>query len=84
LQIDPKFDDAYFKRAGTVRTRGTESEFFKEADKKATEAKAGRAGDYKELDKALLAEISKVPNLAKYLASTFALSKGQHPHLLKF
>jgi large subunit ribosomal protein L6e len=84
IQVDSKFDDAYFKRAGSVRTRGTESEFFKEADKKATETKSGRAGDYKDLDKALVAEVAKVPNLAKYLASTFALSNGQKPHLLNF
>lgn len=38
----------------------------------------------KALDKSLLETVNKTPNMAKYLASSFSLSKGQFPHLMKF
>lgn len=89
LKIDDKFDDAHFKKAAASRSKGTEAEFFKDGEKaEPTEAdkeqKAARSSDQKSLDKAILEAISKTPNLEKYLSSSFSLSKGQFPHLMKF
>ena len=85
-QVDEKINDAYFSKDSKRRSNGSEKEFF--GDKKeGSEKKAfpsEKADDQKKVDKALLAEIAKTEHLAKYLSSTFALSKGQFPHLMKF
>jgi len=85
-QVDDKINDAYFSKDSKKRSNGSEKEFF--GDKKeGSEKKAfpsEKAADQKQVDKALLAEIEKTEHLAKYLSSTFALSKGQFPHLMKF
>ncbi|KAI8868446.1 hypothetical protein GQ42DRAFT_164135, partial [Ramicandelaber brevisporus] len=78
-----KFDDKYFKREAEARLKGTEEEFFGEkAAKKA--APAHKVADQKEVDKAIIATIKKTPMLQSYLNSSFSLSKGQAPHLMKF
>jgi large subunit ribosomal protein L6e len=45
---------------------------------------ADRVADQKAVDAGLLAAIKKTPLLKAYLNASFALSKGQAPHLLKF
>jgi large subunit ribosomal protein L6e len=89
VSIDEKINDAYFSKDSKRRSQGSEKEFFGD-DKKAAESAekksfpADKAADQKSVDKALLAEIEKTEHLAKYLGNTFALSKGQFPHLMKF
>ena len=85
-QVPEKLNDAYFAKDSKKRSKGSEKEFFGEGEEK-KEKKAypsDRSDDQKSIDKALIAEISKTENLAKYLGSTFALTKGQHPHLMSF
>ena len=43
-----------------------------------------RVEDQKAVDEQIIPEISKVPNLKKYMKSLFSLRKGQYPHLMKF
>ena len=85
-QIDEKLNDGYFVKDAKKRSKGSESEFFgKEGSEKEKKPfPSEKAEDQKRLDKALLTEIQKTENLAKYLGSTFGLSRGQFPHLLKF
>ncbi|GAA6009754.1 60S ribosomal protein L6 [Rhodotorula paludigena] len=78
-----KFTDAYFSKDKASSRKGKEGEFFKDgAEKK--EFPADKAADQKNVDKQILAAVKQTPNLAKYLSSSFGLSKGQHAHLLKF
>ena len=84
--MDDKLNDSYFVKDPKKRSKGSEKEFF-EKDGKDKEKKtfpSDKAEDQKSLDKALIKEIEKTENLSKYLGSTFGLSKGQFPHLLKF
>eukprot|EP00128_Syssomonas_multiformis_P017615 Colp12_sorted_trinity150504_noHs@7934 len=69
LAVDAKFDDKYFKRE---KKEGEE--------KKVSET---RVADQKSVDKAVLEAVSKVPQLAAYLRSSFTLTNGQYPHKLK-
>ncbi|GAA5881624.1 hypothetical protein JCM8547_003599 [Rhodosporidiobolus lusitaniae] len=83
VQVEEKINDAYFTKDSKVSRKGKEGEFFGEgAEKKAFPA--DKAADQKAVDKAVLAAVASTPNLAKYLAATFGLSKGQFPHLLKY
>merc|ERR1712093_52906 len=90
VKVDDKFNDDFFKNATASRVKGSEAEFFKDGDKKPEptaeekEKKAAKSADQKSLDKSLLEAVNKTPNMAKYLASPFSLSKGQFPHLMKF
>lgn len=80
-----KFNDTYFKKEKDSKKKGTEEEFFGKdgaATKKAHPE--NKAADQKTVDKEILAAVKKVPHLLHYLHATFSLSKGQHPHLLKF
>ncbi|GAA6016365.1 hypothetical protein JCM10207_003839 [Rhodosporidiobolus poonsookiae] len=77
-----KFDDAYFTKPKKA-ARATEGEFFGEGKEKKT-LPADRVQDQKTVDAAVLKAVASTPNLAKYLAATFGLSKGEYPHLLKF
>ncbi|GAA5867501.1 hypothetical protein JCM3774_003855 [Rhodotorula dairenensis] len=85
-QLDlAKFDDAYFTKDKASSRKGTEGEFFDKESKPAKkELPVDRAADQKALDKQVLAAVKATPVLAKYLAASFGLSKGDFPHLLKF
>ncbi|KAJ2994770.1 hypothetical protein NUW58_g1462 [Xylaria curta] len=48
------------------------------------EISSSRAADQKTIDKALIANIKKVDQLASYLASSFSLRKGDKPHEMKW
>lgn len=50
-------------------------------EKKASEE---RVEDQKAVDDQVLPEISKIPQLRKYMKSLFSLRKGQYPHSMKF
>lgn len=85
LQVDEKFNDAYFAKPSTKSASSAEEEFFEEGKPKAKEPiAASKAADQKEVDNALLTSIKKTENLSKYLKASWGLSKGQFPHQLVF
>ncbi|KAK9479119.1 ribosomal protein L6e-domain-containing protein [Lipomyces japonicus] len=80
-----KFGTAYFAKDKASKKADGETEFFGDDEKKQKKAVSeARVADQKQVDKALLAEIKKVPALKAYLASSFSLKKGDKPHLMKF
>merc|ERR1712080_94212 len=80
-----RFDDSYFTKDKASSRKGTEGEFFdKESKPEKKQLPADRAADQKALDKEIVAAVKGTPVLAKYLAASFGLSKGDFPHLLKF
>ncbi|KAK4051041.1 60S ribosomal protein L6 [Microbotryomycetes sp. JL201] len=84
LSVDAKIDDAYFSKDKKASRKGSEGEFFKDGEQEKKAFPESKAADQKQVDKAVLAAVAKVPNLAKYLSATFGLTKGQYPHLMKF
>ncbi|KAI9093848.1 ribosomal protein L6e-domain-containing protein [Phlyctochytrium arcticum] len=77
-----KFADAYFKKAKDGKDKATEEALFNKAEKKPVDQ--SRVQDQRAVDKAILAALKKDRALRGYLNASFALSKGQFPHLLKF
>jgi len=79
-----KFDDKYFAREKEAKKSG-EAEFFNAAEKKEKAPLSdARKADQKAVDAALLKNIKAVPHLSSYLSSSFSLSKGDKPHLMKW
>ncbi|ORX94405.1 hypothetical protein K493DRAFT_315504 [Basidiobolus meristosporus CBS 931.73] len=83
VNVDAKFDDAYFKKEKAAKAKGTEEEFFGEEQKKKVIPES-RSADQKSVDKEILAAVSQVPHLRSYLNASFTLRKGQAPHSMKF
>jgi len=83
VNVDPKFNDAYFKRPAAEKKKKTEAEFFAPEQKK-KEIKPERGADQKTLDAPILAVIKKEPMLRQYLKARFSLKRNQVPHELKF
>jgi len=83
LKLDEKINDDYFKREKKAQ-KLTEAEFFDSNAGKQKELPASKIEDQKAVDREVLAAVAKVPHLASYLSSSFSLTKGQAPHLLKF
>ncbi|KND04360.1 uncharacterized protein SPPG_00089 [Spizellomyces punctatus DAOM BR117] len=77
-----KFTDAYFKRDKVEKKKATEEALFEAGQKKPVDA--SRVQDQREVDKAILATLKKDRILRGYLNASFALSRGQFPHLMKF
>ncbi|KAG4302328.1 hypothetical protein PCANB_001525 [Pneumocystis canis] len=81
-----KYTKEYFSKKSSLKKHLkkniTENEFFGEKQEK--HPSASRIEDQKAVDGPLLKSISKIPHLAKYLSSTFSLSNGDLPHLMKF
>jgi len=83
VQVD-KFDDAYFAKE-KENTKSTEEKLFTKGDKvDKKETPKARKDDQKDVDAALIKNIKSTPHLSSYIASTFSLSKGDRPHLMKF
>lgn len=83
FQVDAKLDDAYFRREKAAKTKA-EASFFADPANKAP-LPENKVADQKALDKEVIAAVKKQgPILAKYLAATFSLSKGDKPHALRF
>ena len=78
-----KFDTKYFAREKAPKGKKSEGDFFGDNKQKKAPA-ATRVEDQKTVDKALLSAIKSTPELKSYLASSFSLSKGDRPHLMKF
>ncbi|KAF8461864.1 ribosomal protein L6e-domain-containing protein [Kalaharituber pfeilii] len=79
-----KFDDAYFAREKEAKKSDKEAFFDAAAPKEKKPLPESRAADQKAVDKALIVSIKRVPYLSAYLASSFSLSKGDRPHLMKW
>ncbi|KTW30772.1 hypothetical protein T552_00484 [Pneumocystis carinii B80] len=81
-----KFTKEYFSRDSKskkcLRKAITEEKLFDE--KKEKQLDSSRISDQKAIDEPIIKSISQVPNLAKYLSSSFSLNKGDYPHLMKF
>ena len=77
-----KFNDSYFAKANDKKSKATEKELFGNGEKKTMDAH--RVSDQKLVDASLLTAIKKTANLKSYLNASFALSKGEYPHLMKF
>ncbi|KAJ3217408.1 hypothetical protein HDU67_007991 [Dinochytrium kinnereticum] len=82
VKISDKITDAYFKAGKAGKAKATEEALFDASAKKAIDAT--RIADQKAVDAAVLAAVKKTPLLKAYLNSSFALTKGQAPHLMKF
>jgi len=84
-KVDEKINDAYFAKTAAKGARSAEEEFFEEGKPKAKEPfPASKVSDQKEVDKAVIDAVKKTPELARYLKSSWGLSKGQFPHQLAF
>jgi len=85
VKIDASINEDLFKKASTkVGNNKSEAEFFKADQPKPAANKAALNVLTKALDKAIVAEIKKVPLLSQYLQRNFFLKKGDRPHLMKF
>ncbi|OLY81091.1 60S ribosomal protein L6 [Smittium mucronatum] len=83
VTIPENINDSYFSREQEPKLKGTEEEFFGEnAVKKAVPSH--KAADQKTIDNQIIPKIRSQNMLASYLRSSFSLSKGQAPHLMKF
>ena len=83
VQIDDKLNDAYFRREKAAKVKA-EASFFADPANKAP-LPENKVADQKAIDKEVVASVKKQgPILAKYLAATFSLSKGDKPHALRF
>jgi len=82
--LDKISEDKYFAREKSEKGKGEEA-FFKQGEKPEKKTIASnRIEDQKSLDKAIISTIKKTPLLASYLASSFALRKGDKPHEMVF
>ena len=62
-----------------------EQEFFEEGKPKSKTAHPeGKVSEQKEVDDAIVGAVKKEESLAKYLKSSWGLSKGQFPHTIRF
>jgi large subunit ribosomal protein L6e len=85
VAVSDKLDDSVFKKPeSTKEKKPTEEGLFGKKKAEKSPINPVRAAEQKALDKSLLAEIKKVPQLKAYLNASFSLSKGELPHLLKF
>jgi len=85
VKLDDKINDAYFAKEKVSKSQSAEAEFFENGKPKEKAVyPTAKADEQKALDKALIAQIQKTENLAKYLKASWGLSKGQFPHQLVF
>ncbi|WVQ82127.1 hypothetical protein IAT38_004255 [Cryptococcus sp. DSM 104549] len=82
VTVPESVNDAYFTKAKAAKST-KEGEFFGEGKEKKAFPEEKKS-EQKAVDAALIASIKKVDNLAKYLKSSWGLSKGDRFHELKF
>lgn len=80
--VDAKFNDAYFKSAGSKAKKG-EDDYFGDGEQK-KEVSAERKADQEALDSSLVKAINADSELKGYMKAKFSLSKGQYPHTMNF
>ncbi|RPB15194.1 hypothetical protein P167DRAFT_533392 [Morchella conica CCBAS932] len=79
-----KFDEKYFAREKESK-KSNEEKFYEGGKKvKGKSTPEARKEDQKAVDAALIKTIKQTPQLSSYLASNFALSKGDRPHLMQW
>ncbi|KAJ9094566.1 hypothetical protein QFC20_006881 [Naganishia adeliensis] len=83
VSVPETVNDAYFTKAKTAGKESKEQEFFGEGQEKKLLSDE-RKSEQKTIDAALLSNIKKVDNLAKYIRTPWSLSKGDRVHELKF
>ncbi|KAJ9119972.1 hypothetical protein QFC24_005455 [Naganishia onofrii] len=83
VSVPESVNDAYFTKAKSAGKESKEQEFFGEGQEKKL-LSDDRKSEQKTIDAALLSNIKKVDNLAKYLRTPWSLSKGDRVHELKF
>ena len=85
IQLDDKLDDAYFAKPAIKGAKSAEEEFFDGGEPKVKEPfPESKAADQKTIDGSVISAIKGTENLAKYLKSSWGLSKGQFPHQIVF
>ncbi|KAJ3194002.1 hypothetical protein HK101_003675 [Irineochytrium annulatum] len=82
VKVDKEINDAYFKGEKAEKGKADEEGLFG-ADKKSKVSEA-RVARQKAIDAGIVSVVKKTPLLKAYLNASFALSKGQAPHLMKF
>lgn len=83
VPVDEKLNDAYFRREKASKNK-PEAAFFADPANKAP-LPGNKVADQKAIDKEVIAAVKQQGSvLAKYLAATFSLSKGDKPHALRF
>lgn len=77
--------DAFFAKESKGPKQSAEEEFFEEGKpkSKATHPES-KVSEQKDVDSAIVEAIKKEESLAKYLKSSWGLSKGQFPHTIHF
>lgn len=79
--------DGFFKHLSAAslapKKKENEAEFFKEVKQAKILANYRKAAQ-KAIDKPLLENIKKVPQMRHYLQARFSLTHGQYPHALRF
>ncbi|PWZ01599.1 putative 60S large subunit ribosomal protein L6 [Testicularia cyperi] len=84
VKVDDKLNDTYFKKEKAAKAKA-EAAFFSESSAEKKAHPESKVADQKALDKSVIAAVKKAgPTMAKYLAASFSLSKGDKPHALKF
>ncbi|XP_073011141.1 large ribosomal subunit protein eL6-like [Typha latifolia] len=79
-----KFDDKYFSKEKTKKSKKSEGEFF-ETEKEETKAlPQEKKDDQKAVDTQLIKAIEAVPDMKAYLSARFSLRSGMKPHELVF
>ncbi|KAJ3092927.1 hypothetical protein HK102_000470 [Quaeritorhiza haematococci] len=83
VKIPENINDEYFKKEKESKKKATEEALFQQSLPK-KETSAQRIKDQKSVDAGILKAVKAVPLLKAYLNASFALSKGQYPHAIKF
>merc|ERR1712137_309180 len=78
-----KIDDSFFPKEKAAKAQKDGDEFFKSEDKKAALSQEKKDAQ-KAVDTRLIASISKVANMQKYLNAKFSLTPKDRPHEMKF
>ncbi|KAI8808783.1 ribosomal protein L6e-domain-containing protein [Cladochytrium replicatum] len=78
--IDDSINDDFFKQTKDAKKA---KKLYEEEPKKSAVTES-RIAAQKKVDAKIVAAVKKTPALTAYLSASFALSKGQYPHLLKF
>eukprot|EP01106_Pelomyxa_sp_JSP_P019174 TRINITY_DN942_c0_g1_i1.p1 TRINITY_DN942_c0_g1~~TRINITY_DN942_c0_g1_i1.p1 ORF type:complete len:312 (-),score=138.35 TRINITY_DN942_c0_g1_i1:77-1012(-) len=84
IKVNPKFNDAFFKKPAKVQRRRSERDFFSKKTDKKGETPTDKKKEVREFDKQLAPLVKKVPFMTAYLRARFGLKPGQKPHLMTF
>jgi len=77
-------NDKLFTKPSDKKDKKSKEAFLKPEEDKKSEVSEEFKKQQKAVDGAVTALVTKTPQLKAYLKSTFTLTNGQYPHLLKF